>query len=280
MAYCRLEDTARHHIKFNRLASALGIRRAEARGLFLGLCSWATSQAPDGLLVSMTQTDVEHAADWQGKPGRLFPELVNVGLIDVIDANTFEIHDYFERAASRKEAIKKRNQRARPGTRGGTVPGLSPDSSPGRGEERRREEREERTPGDTPVAPYPDVEPKPPPTVATNPAAPAEIASVKDAYTDARQRKGKPLVMLTSRDISILRELVTQHGSVRAEKIVTLWVRDTNDDEVHQKGYPLPWLAVEWRMAQVLNRLAEIEQAEAKRAETKRQLELINARPI
>jgi len=139
MAWCKLEDTVRHHYKFSQLARALGIRRAEARGLFLGLCSWACVNAPDGLLTGLTRDDIEEASDWQGRNGRLVEALISVGLLDACDDKSLEIHDFYERAESHKAAQKKRVSRDR--TR--TVPGQSPDCTPleeRRGEERRGEE--------------------------------------------------------------------------------------------------------------------------------------------
>ncbi len=137
MAWFKHEASARTHFKFNRLAEALSIRRAEARGLFFTLCAWASEAAPDGRLDGYTSYDIEHGADWQGKKGRLVPALIDCGLLDRIDGGSLEIHDFFERAASHKQAAKKRAQRDRLRT----VPGPSKDCPPGED----REDREDKT---------------------------------------------------------------------------------------------------------------------------------------
>lgn len=149
MAWCKLEDSARHHFKFNRLAETLKIRRAEARGLFLGLCSWATVSAPDGILIGFTHRDIEDGADWQGRRGTLVPAMIEVGLIDEGAAGILEIHDFFERAESRKLALKKRAGRDRTAT----VPGQSQDCPDERRGEREEKEKEKRERGEDPRAP-------------------------------------------------------------------------------------------------------------------------------
>jgi hypothetical protein len=147
MAWCKLEDTVRHHYKFSQLADDLGVRRAEARGLFLSLCSWALVNAPDGLLTGFAQSVIEEGADWQGRRGRLVPALIKAGLLDEVDETTLEIHDFYQRAESRKTAARKRASRDK------TVTVTGQDRPSHRGEEKRREEKrgEERS-GPTPLA--------------------------------------------------------------------------------------------------------------------------------
>src|ERR1044071_1439266 len=166
MPWCKLDATARYHFKFNRLASALGIRRAEARGLFLGLCSWAIIHAPDGRLDGFSEDEIEQAMDWEGRPGRCLKAMIEVGLLDKSELNKrlesrkqtpefsilkdyrsswiYEIHGYFENSGTFRESEKKRKQREIsnfvPGQSGDTERVLSRDCPPR--EEKRRERRE------------------------------------------------------------------------------------------------------------------------------------------
>jgi hypothetical protein len=138
MAWFKVEASSRHHFKFNRLAETLRIRRAEARGLFLGLCAWASETAPDGRLDGYTHRDIEMASDWQGKSGRLVTALVAVGLLDEIEGGSLEIHDFFERAESYKHAQKMRARRHS----AVTVPSQLPHCAEDRTGEDRQDKRE------------------------------------------------------------------------------------------------------------------------------------------
>lgn len=128
MPWCKLESTFRTEAKLYRLARRLNIRRAEARGLYAGLLSWASEHAPDGDLSDLDPGDIEDACDWEGEPNLVKNELVAVGLLDQDEQKgTCEIHKYWERASSYNEAKKKRKQRQNK-KRVGIVPGQSPDS--------------------------------------------------------------------------------------------------------------------------------------------------------
>ncbi len=162
MPWCKLDATARYHFKFNRLAASLGVRRAEARGLFFGLCSWAIVHAPDGRLDGFSEAEIEQAMDWQGRPGRCLHAMTQCSLIDR-HATFWEIHGYYQNSGTFKDSEKKRKQRENsisvPGQSGDTERGLSQDCPPL--EEKRREEREEiRTSEEAPAfvkQPDPDV---------------------------------------------------------------------------------------------------------------------------
>jgi len=114
MAYCRLEDTFRQDAKFRKLARALGIERAHARGIVAGLWSWAITHAPDGFLGDIEAEDLADAADWNGDPEALLEAMIQLELLDTDDVvSGYCIHAYAERAESFRRAAQRRDARAR-----------------------------------------------------------------------------------------------------------------------------------------------------------------------
>jgi len=156
MAWSKLEDSFREHRKFKRMATDLGIRAAEARGLMAGLYSWALTQAPDGDLSDHTPEEIEEAMDWEGETGIAFASACDQKLIDN-DEKGIRIHGYLKRAEGYKAAQrvakhrKKKRRKAQSAScyRNATVTLQKRDSNvERRGEERRREEKrgEEKNP--------------------------------------------------------------------------------------------------------------------------------------
>jgi hypothetical protein len=145
MAWCKLEDTFRHHRKPKRLAAGLGVRRAEARGLISGLHSWCVTNAPDGHLRDLTDTEIEEAADWEGKPGEFVRWAVELELLSGEDGDRIVV-GFMERAESfrkaQKSAVRRERKRNESGTRGARVEhadGTRGEQKLQRGEERRRD---------------------------------------------------------------------------------------------------------------------------------------------
>lgn len=226
MAWCKLEDTARHHFKFNQLARELGVRRAEARGLFFGLCAWATVNAPDGILAGFVPSDIEDAADWEGEAGLCIAAMVKVELIDFANG-IYEIHDFFDRAESHKLAQRKRKTRTR---RNRTIPDLSRDSPvERRGEERNREESVPRAPNE-------------PLTGINHP----EVQFFETAY---RERFGGPPLTPTER--AKVFDIVRRCGEAKArwQDMLKFYA-----DGFAFSGHTVDWLAKNLR--EVLNKLA------------------------
>lgn len=110
----KLEGSFRYHHKFSRLAEALDITRAHARGLTSSLWAWAIDNAPDGDLSQLKAKEIEEAADWEGEQGKFIAAASSedVRLLDK-KAGGYIIHDFYERAALRKEAQRKAEQRER-----------------------------------------------------------------------------------------------------------------------------------------------------------------------
>ncbi len=96
-----------HNRKFRQLCRELKGNDPLAYGL-LGLLwdtVYATRQVVDGTLNGWTAEDVETAARWTGKPGKLVSLLVGCGFLDVttepvfeapVGANVYSIHDYLD----------------------------------------------------------------------------------------------------------------------------------------------------------------------------------------
>lgn len=157
MAWTRLEDTFHDHVKLDRLAERLGIRRAEAKGLMASLWSWALKHAPNGCLGKFSVREIEKKGmDWEGEPGAAYAAVIdsNIGLIDVFDGVPW-IHEV--RNGSLREAERKRNERSGPPSEAtsesvldasGTNPGRVQETSAleqNRIEENREEKRREET---------------------------------------------------------------------------------------------------------------------------------------
>lgn len=129
MAWTKVEDTFRNHWKPKRLATELGIRRAEARGLVTALWSWASGQAPDGDLSQLDEIEIEDAADWEGKPGE-FVRAASLPRIQVLDKTKhgYIIHEFLERAESHKAATRKAKEREKKRKAKDTEEAMSRDS--------------------------------------------------------------------------------------------------------------------------------------------------------
>ncbi len=232
MAWCKLEDTVRYHYKFGQLADTLGVRRAEARGLFLGLCSWALVNAPDGLLTGFAQSVIEEGADWQGRRGRLVDALLHAGLLDKLADGALEIHDFFQRAESNRKATQKRRER--------NVARQSPDSrptvakmSPSRGEERRGEDIE---PPIIPLAQISKIEQASEEfdSRAEAGAAAKEYRATRQdevfaetEWIEAEKANGLPGVPLGERDRRLLGEIIRRCAEAKVErrKVFAEWFR-------------------------------------------------------
>lgn len=143
MAWGKLEATFRDHRKPKRLARALDISTAHARGLVAGLWSWCHGNAPDGNLMDMDDDEIEEAADWDGPPGAMVRAMSDerVGLLDLTTAG-YIVHGFEDMQGSYLESRKRyerRKREARPKT---DCPRTSPgQSADGPRLEKRREEK-------------------------------------------------------------------------------------------------------------------------------------------
>jgi hypothetical protein len=70
MAWIRWDVTTPQHPLIGRLAGELGIRRAEAHGLYVATCCGFGQHQVDGLAEGLPAAVLEGWADWQGKPGK------------------------------------------------------------------------------------------------------------------------------------------------------------------------------------------------------------------
>lgn len=114
MTWGKLEASFATNHKFRRLANELRIRRAEARGLCSRLWAWAYESAPDGDLTQLEEDEIEEAADWEGERGA-FVRAASAARVQLLDRKDegYVIHGFYERAALRKEAQRKAEQRER-----------------------------------------------------------------------------------------------------------------------------------------------------------------------
>lgn len=112
MAYCKLEDTFRDNRKPKRLARALGIPPAHARGLLAGLWSWAVTNEPDGNLEKLDNDEIAEAADWADDADSFVEAMAEVGLLDRTD-HGWELHKFLERSESYKKAKNTAAKRAK-----------------------------------------------------------------------------------------------------------------------------------------------------------------------
>lgn len=72
MTWGRFEESDADDVRYDRLAAALGVRRAEALGLVHTLWARALSAAVDGDLSDLDPVEIERWATWQGAPGAFF----------------------------------------------------------------------------------------------------------------------------------------------------------------------------------------------------------------
>lgn len=110
MAWCKLEDTVRNNKKFYKLAELLSIPSAHARGLFLGLCSWAITNAKDGILEGFSSSQIDEASDWKGRSNRLLNAYLQSGLC-LMDGNVLQIAGFSRRNEGFLSNLRKRKQR-------------------------------------------------------------------------------------------------------------------------------------------------------------------------
>lgn len=201
MAWARLEGSVRSSPKIARVARALGVPVAHARGLVCGLWAWAVEARPDGDLAGMDAADIAYACEWDGDPAALLAALIDGALIDG-GPGSHAIHGWAERMGSYREAARQaasRLSRRRASVTvtdaSVTVTGRSRDNPQmSRGEEKRREREEINLGAENTIQETPDgsrkPENQPPPDPDTNPTQ-RSIETAKDLQAWGYSRYGQ-----------------------------------------------------------------------------------------
>lgn len=130
MTFGRLEDRFRDSPKINRLAKLLGVRQAEAAGLWANLYTWALVHAIDGDVTNLTDWDLERAAMWEGDPGA-FAAAIKSDQVRIHEMRNgrSHLHDWWDFAEGIKKAKaqkKRRDRKLRDSSRSPRVGGVSP----------------------------------------------------------------------------------------------------------------------------------------------------------
>ena len=128
MAWLKLESSARSSPKIARVARALGIPEAHARGLVCGLWCWVVEARPDGDLAGLDSVDLAYACGWGGDPEALMAALLGSGLIDSPPGCGLGVHGWAERMSSYRESQRRAERRHARGT-GADNPRMSADNT-------------------------------------------------------------------------------------------------------------------------------------------------------
>ena len=96
------------HVKLRKLCRLLSIPRPHAIGYLECLTHYVGDHHYDGDLSSLSDDDIEEAAEWQGEPGKFLAACIEVRLIDRDAAGT-RLHDWLD---WRPDYVRKRAWRA------------------------------------------------------------------------------------------------------------------------------------------------------------------------
>lgn len=107
----------------------------------------------------------------------------------------------------------------------------------------------------------------------------ADMPSLMRAYADGRALRGKPILLLSDRERTILRQLGEDRGTAEACELIGLWLAN-DEPEVVAEAWPLAWMITDRRLPALVNKLAEMRATARKKAEREAEIARMNARPI
>ena len=112
MPYFEFHDTLPHHIKTRRLSVALRLSIPQTVGHLACLFAYAIGTAPHGELQA---GDIPLAAQYRGEGGRLVKALIESGWLDLVEKDTYQIHDWlcYTRAYRKAQRDSKARSEAR-----------------------------------------------------------------------------------------------------------------------------------------------------------------------
>lgn len=109
MAWIELHEEMRDHPKLGRLSRELGVSRAEARGIVIGMWLWAATYAPDGDLSTFDASDIADGCDYTGDKN-LLEALVKAKWLD---DETLKIHDWDKHGLKMLKSSQERQKKFR-----------------------------------------------------------------------------------------------------------------------------------------------------------------------
>jgi hypothetical protein len=108
--WLKVHDTLLDHRKLRRTCRILQIDGVSLRGHLVTLWLNVLRHSPDGDLDDWSEDDIEHYAEWAGKPGIFVSSLIETAWIDIVDDRAV-IHDWAEHSENLHVArVRKQNR--------------------------------------------------------------------------------------------------------------------------------------------------------------------------
>ena len=121
MAWIQVHQQLKDHRKLLAAADELEVPPAHMLGMLISFWLWALDNAPTGSLAGISNRMIARAAQWDGDPDTFVETLATAGLLDMDEAGSLTLHDWYEYAGKlidQREAEKNRSRARRASTAG------------------------------------------------------------------------------------------------------------------------------------------------------------------